>query len=160
MIGWTAERAIEFCKRKGLDHFIFMQRRNTLRQHVSVLLAHASGIWRSPQTPPIHRITIGLDEGFLSQLDYIHQYNTNMLNHIDEGRQRGERWLHLVYEDHIEQSPRVAYEKVCEFLGVEAVEVECRLQNLETHPLSEIIENFDEVREHLSGTRYEAMLQS
>lgn len=93
------------------------------------------------------------------QLDIEYHYDSNMIDYIAEARQRGERWLHLVYEDDIEQSPKVAYEKVCEFLGVKAIEVEYRLQRLNPQPLSEIIENFDEVREYLSGTRYEAMLE-
>ena len=97
---------------------------------------------------------------FLEQLDIEHRWNQDMRRYIDEARQRGERWLHLVYEDDIEQSPKVAYEKVCEFLGVEAVEVECLYQRINTAPLSEIIENYDEVREYLRGTRYEAMLES
>ena len=93
------------------------------------------------------------------QLDIEYHYDSNMIDYIAEARQRGERWLHLVYEDDIEQSPKVAYEKVCAFLGVEVFEVEYRLQRLNPKPLSQIIENFDEVREHLSGTRYEEMLE-
>ena len=173
-MGLTIEQAVEFFKRKNLNHFIFLQRRNVLRKYISGQLGKINTFWhkrKGEALPADYRSLLHVDfaDGgkmsgrtdcnMLTRLDAEQAYNQSMRDYIAEARQRGERWLHLVYEDDIEQSPKVAYEKVCEFLGVEAVEVECLYQRINTAPLSEIIENYDEVREYLRGTRYEAMLE-
>ena len=174
VLGLSLREAVAQCRRLGFEHFIYLERRNVLRKHISARLAKINTFWhrRKDEAPRAdYRSTLRVDfadggrisgrphHSMLARLDAEQAHNQSMRDYLNEARQRGERWLHLVYEDDIEQTPRAAYEKVCEFLDMKATRTKCNVLRLNPKPLSQIIENFDEVREHLSGTRYEAMLE-
>ena len=67
--------------------------------------------------------------------------------------------LHLSYEEHIQDNPKEAYLKICEFLQIKPKKVDVRLSRTNPYPLKDIIENMDEVRDYLHGTPYEWMLE-
>lgn len=68
-------------------------------------------------------------------------------------------YLDLVYEDDVEHDPCVGYRRLCAHLGLEPVEVSERTQRATPYPMSQIVENFEEVRAKLGSTRFEWMLE-
>jgi len=67
-------------------------------------------------------------------------------------------WLELVYEDQIEFDPRIAYREVCVFLGLPEMDVELRHKKINPGRLTDLISNYEEVRDCLSPTRFAWML--
>lgn len=78
----------------------------------------------------------------------------------DEARAQFVDHLGLTYEDDIENDPRVAYTKVCRFIGVEPEDPDVTLRRTSPEPLHTLIENFDEVEAALKGTEHEWMLNA
>jgi hypothetical protein len=67
--------------------------------------------------------------------------------------------LQLTYEDDILKDPRIAYRRVCGYLGLEPCPAFVRHARSNPFRLDEIIENYDEVKQALSGTEFEWMLE-
>jgi hypothetical protein len=70
----------------------------------------------------------------------------------------GRSTINLVYEDHVEGDPALAYGLICESIGIEPGAAEVRLERTGDAPLSALLSNFDEIAELLTGTEYEWML--
>jgi hypothetical protein len=68
--------------------------------------------------------------------------------------------LHLVYEDHVEQDPTVAYRMTCEHLGLAPERVEPALQRGNPQPIRELIKDCGPVERALRGTRFEWTLDA
>jgi hypothetical protein len=66
----------------------------------------------------------------------------------------------LTYEDDVLEDPTRAYSKICEFLGVPPGPAP-QIRHARTTPfgLREVVENYLEVEQHLSGTPFARMLQ-
>jgi len=67
--------------------------------------------------------------------------------------------LDLTYEGDVAEDPRRAYRRICDFLGVNDEPVEIRYGRTTPQKLTEIIENFDEVKAALAGTEFEWMAE-
>lgn len=66
--------------------------------------------------------------------------------------------LQLVYEQHIEPGPTLAYNECCAFLGLEPEPAEVTQSSVNPHPISELVENYDDVAKLLRDTRHAWML--
>jgi hypothetical protein len=78
----------------------------------------------------------------------------DLLHHALDGRPA----LHLVYEDHVESDPTVAYRLICDLIGVEPGKAEAQLGRTGDAPLTDLLSNFDEIADLLNGTEFEWML--
>jgi hypothetical protein len=89
-------------------------------------------------------------------LDYLIDYDKHFseLETLLEGK----CLLKLSYEEDIEKDPKIAYSRVCEFMNIPRQDVSVNLSKTNPFPLKDMIENFDEVKNTLSGTPYEWML--
>jgi len=67
--------------------------------------------------------------------------------------------LKLTYEDDVQNDPAVGYRRICEFLGLSPMNVEPGMTRTNPFPLPELVENYDEMAEHLRGTPYQWMLE-
>ena len=67
--------------------------------------------------------------------------------------------LELAYEDHIQEDPVNAYRLVCNFLSVPFEPVGVPHIAINSGSLIDLISNFEAVSDHLSGTRFEWMLE-
>jgi hypothetical protein len=145
----------------GFGHFVVLERRNVLRQFASGRVARASGTWHSQaaaDSPRRARVRVASPRPGI--VDLKGRIDERQAQYRDLIARLGEdRHLHLVYEDDIEADPRVAYEKLCRFLGLEPRPVEVPLRRTTPFPLAEVIENWEEVRAHLTGTPHEWMLE-
>jgi len=144
----------------GFSHFILLKRSNHLRVVTSNLVAiqRAQYHVRSGEDPKPTTVRIDIDEPHprgLPLLELFRLYDSTFVNLRPQ--LHGKSVLELNYEDHILESPRVAYQMVCEFVGIEANAPSIELTRATPWPLNQIIENFDEVAAALRGTSYEWM---
>lgn len=145
--------------------FIILHRRNYLRHLVSGEVGRKKKSWHvvNKSVMPtsinidISSVTIGRREVNTPLLEAFHfrdeQYNKlkKLLSAKDV--------LLLSYEDDILTDPRIAYEKICDFFGVQSQKPDVRLSRTNPFTLQEMIENFEDVEMVLSGTKYEWMLE-
>ena len=68
--------------------------------------------------------------------------------------------LDLWFEDHVRDDPTVGYTAICETIGIEPVPVTSVIQRTNPGPISSIVENVDELRERLEGSRWAWMLDA
>jgi len=148
----------------GFGHFILLERRNYLRQAVSIAIGGVTGQWNTlgqpVPTPVVHLdparfVSYGREMPLLEFFASLDRRFAE-LRRLLQPRER----LDLVYEDDIEADPRVGYAKVCGFLGIVEQPVSVRLKRLNPHPIRAMVANFDELRATLQGTRYEWMLEA
>lgn len=140
----------------GNNYYIRLTRKNNLRRFVSIQVSKKRGKWhlRPEEQPELTRVKLDIPK-VLRYLDRMSEETEELKDFLE-----GKSVLYLNYEDHILEDPRIAYRRVCEFIGIEAVQVTIDNRKMNPFPLSEIIENFEEVEHELSGTPYEWMLHA
>ena len=148
---------------RGFDRFILLWRRNALRKIVSSVVSRQRRQFHSttplglfPITLDPERVSLDRNDGPL--LETLAGYEAQQA-HL--GALLADRdCLRLVYEDHVEADPAVAYAQVRDHIGLTPRDdIEIKLARTTDHPLDRVIRNFDEVAEVLSGTRWEWMLE-
>jgi hypothetical protein len=166
LIGFAMGEFITHLDSLGFTHYIILDRRNRLRKVISSVVAHQpDGSYhittpRKPSLRPVHlnvdKIEIDFDSKPL--LEFLRDYDLQF-NSVRE--LLGDRpTLELTYEDDIENDPLKAYHRICEFVGLEPVKAPVKLSRTNPFPISQLIENFEELSNLLSGTPYEWMLES
>ena len=147
---------------RGFTRVIVLERRNLLLKIISNVVAETRNQHHVRAGVQVERPWLRLD---LDQVPLDHERFE-----IRSALTRSKRWLeeadaaaaefehlHLCYEDSIQDDPRVAYREACDFLGVAPELPSITLGKTTAFPLSQIIENFDELRERLRGTEFEWM---
>lgn len=146
----------------GFRHFVYLRRLNYLRVAVSARVLRQHGIRhlrvgeqaslnpvRIEVTPRDHGRALGLVDRLADRERALVSFEAEF----------GERpFLSLTYESDIRDDPRVAYHKVCDFVGLPAPAVPVDLIRTNPFPLRDAIENYDEVAAALAGTPYAWML--
>jgi len=158
---------------RGYCNHLLLSRRNGLRRIVSHLMAARSGQYvlksshglqdLQPIKVPLERITHGF--GIRSLVGWLEEYergNFEMQKTLAAlQRVKPElSWLELSYEDHIQDDPKKAYKEVCSFLDLPEVSVNLLQRKMSSKPLAEQIQNYSDVRDCLSTTRFAWMLQA
>ena len=147
----------------GFNKFIILRRRNYLRQVLSSQILNLSSISHIPadKKPRLMRVNLEVEN-----LNRQREENT-LIGHFERMDQdydnldkllSGQETLRLHYEDDIVEDPVAAYDKVCDFLGIEHEPVSVGLGKGNPFALRDMIENFSEMKQTLSGTPYEWML--
>jgi hypothetical protein len=147
---------------RGFTRVIVLERRNLLLKIISNVVAETRNQHHVRAGVQVERPSLRLD---LDQVPLDHGHVE-----IRSALTRTKRWLeaadaaaaefehlHLCYEDSIQNDPLVAYRQACDFLGVAPESPRIALGKTTAFPLSQIIENFDELRERLRGTEFEWM---
>lgn len=144
----------------GVDHFIVLERKNYIRVIVSVMISQRANTWHKQKgdKSSLQQVELNLENLFgddMTMLEYLELYERTHQEALD--LVQGKNYLHVTYEDHIAEDPRVAYQNVCAFLGLDAHPAEVRLKKFNPFGLDEIIVNHAEVAELVEGTRFEWM---
>lgn len=143
----------------GFDRFVTLERRNLLRWVVSVEVGKQHRAWhrRNGQKHRLRQAHVPLADAngltLLDRLQRLHARNDDTRRRLSE-----HPTLHLVYEAHILEDPRVAYRAVCDHLGVEPSPVAITHRRVNPFPLDQIVSNYEEVRSVLEGTEFDWML--
>lgn len=155
----TTERMVEELRRAGFDCFVILERRNVLRWLVSAEVGTRDKVWHiDPAKQRVLRtLAIPLyysdGESLRQRLEALEQWYAQLRTCLE-----GSNVLNLAYEDHILSTPVNAYSQVCNFIGVEVTSAIIAHGVVNPFPLRKMILNFDEVKAHLSGSRFEWML--
>jgi hypothetical protein len=162
VIGLSMEEYLHVLLISGITHFIVLKRENHLRRCISAQLAREKQMYHSRK--PVNEVTsLHLDiqntqigQGWMplkevfKQTDERYEFLYSLL--------KPHQTLRLGYEADIRENPKVAYEKVCDFIEIDRVPVETDYKMTNPFPLYQVLSNFDEVAAHLKGTPYEWML--
>ena len=161
-MGLTPASYITLLRELGFTKFVALHRRNYLRRIVSGAVARETGEWHRTDAPATRASSIHLDPervpfgGHLPLLEVMETLENGealLREHLPEGTS-----LWLWYEDDIARDPLVAYRKICDLYGVEPVHAAPDLHPSNPFPLSDMLENHDEIASTLAGTRFEWML--
>lgn len=147
--------------------FITLVRKNFLRSIVSNTVMFSSTKTkthnRTDEKVVLNKVKLDVDEarynGYRKPL--IKHLRTHQKNFSDfEAMLSTQNILKLTYEDNIFSDPSDAYLKACEFLSLEPCDLNVRLRKTNPFPLSEIITNYEEVKDYLSDTEFAWMCES
>lgn len=147
--------------------FLFLTRRNILRRHVSTLrclfkeVSHAKDLAKvnyekvliSPETMRDWSYDFSKRHASLADLMEASESCRNEVRAL--ACKRGD--LYLEYED-FERDPMLGASRIFDFIGVPRIDAETPLMKTGDRPLPELIENYEDVRDSLMGTRWESML--
>jgi hypothetical protein len=165
---------LEVAATHGYREHMILHRNNGLRRIVSHLMGQKTGIYVLKQESAIHQperqetmhvncdeITEGFEtNGLIKWLEvYEHSYAQLRSNLIQWREANGcNEPLCLSYEQDIEATPLVGYNKTCDYLGIQPESPAVQLKRINGKPLSELLDNYDEVADHLASTRFAWML--
>lgn len=161
-IGHTLPSFVELLGELRFTHHVLLLRRNLLRAIVSWKVAASRGaVHVRDRTPGLTRVSLAAARP-ADRTPYLVRKLEELERHHAAARElfRDRPLLELSYEDDIEGDPRVAYRRVCTFLGVPPEAVEPDLKKTNPYPLQDVLENYVEVRDVLEGTPYAWMLEA
>lgn len=164
-LGLSFARYVERIDPIGVTHWILLERKNHLRQVVSVLQAEARGGHHNVggKASKLQKITIPIDAVVFFQAPA--RPLASVLESLDAAYREAERLLagrpllHLTYEDDISADPRNAYERVCSFLDIQPGPADVTHKKTNPFPIADSVENWPEVEQALAGTPYAWMLE-
>lgn len=153
----------EFLDRLGYQYFIVIKRNNLLRHLASQQVSRLKNLWhvRSiPSEPTKIEIPLNVktppETVAVPLVDYLDEFSkwaANVYQGLD-----GKPLLKLCYEDDIEHFPLAAFERICNFLGLEPEPVRIEYKRQNPWPLPEIVKNWKEVYDTLKNTDHAWML--
>ena len=169
LVGRSLAEMIAAYRAAGVGKFVVLRRENTLRKVASTAVARVTGRFHrtgrdrpppAPDTPT--RVRIDPQAHFLDS-------ETRPLVEFLEGFERffeeldvllaDADVLKLSYEADIAADPVVAYRRTCRWLDIAPMPPVMRFAVTTPFPLTEVIENYEEVVAALSGTRFQWMLE-
>lgn len=150
---------LEAAKRLGFCRFIVLDRPNHLRKIVSNMMATQLGRHHVKAGTRARKLRLRLnpkrcfiDHHFWTLAERLNSYEQffkdarNLLSDSDV--------LHLDYEQDIADDPMKAYREICNFVDLPARRPRIKFSKTTNFPLHEILENYDEVAQALSGTKH------
>ena len=163
LIGYPVELFTHQLDCLGFTHFVILDRKNRLRKILSSLIAHKRKRYHqfSGTRAELSRIKVNTDDVRIDfeakpLLDYLSDYDKQFetLHKLLQGR----KLLKLTYEQDIQQKPKKAFLRICDFLGLQPCEVSIQFRRTNPFPVRDMLINFGEVESLLRGTRYGWML--
>ena len=133
---------------------VHLTRENLLKRYASEVIAtkitKVFNTWYEP--PPPTRITLSAEE---CEREFAHaEHQKDRYTKLFSKHEV----LNLTYEELLaDRDLKLA--EVQAFLGVEPAEMKTRMKKLNPDSLAELLENYDELRHHFKGTRYEAFFE-
>ena len=157
----------DFVKRTesmGCEHFIVLVRKNMLRKIVSSMVAKQSRSYHraADEKAKLTQITIDpdcveIDAQAKPLVKFLEDYQQDF-DQLDACL-AGKQVLALSYEEHVSDDPRNAYGEICQFLNIPSEMPEVPFGKTNPFPLSEIIQNWEEIVEVLAETKFAWMSQ-
>lgn len=136
---------------------IYLQRRNLLRQVISIMIGMQRQQWHGTQKEPFVKYNFFIDSKKLikeiQRRENLTLQQKKMLAHISSNFERN-------YEDDLlksEQHQKTA-DRVFEYLGLDSVPVKTKLIKASSDRLSDMIVNYEEIVSTISKTKYAKFL--
>jgi hypothetical protein len=133
-----------FMQRYRDAHFIFLYRRNLLHAHISLRIAHASGVWHRKKNDPVKKRTVRIDPADLyAKIEQSAHRRAAYLRLLEDGKAR---YCSLSYED-LFAGPGKEILSIFRFLDIPGKRITFSTEK-KGNPFApcSVIENFDEVK--------------
>ena len=163
LAGISLREYVGHLKIMGFNHFVLLDRKNSLKKIVSSLVAHEKKQYHQPtfKTAQLSQIrmdvnNVGIDNDSKPLVSFLQDYENDireLTTILDDTN-----LLRLSYEEDISGSPKTGYAKVCDFLNLKEHPVKVKYGRTNPFGLREMISNFEDVEEALLGTQFEWML--
>ena len=152
-LGVSVTQAMQFVNQIGYNKHIVLERKNYLRAMASghVLKKTSTSHIGSKSQAQLNQVHID-SETLFPRLETFSNFYSDVKALL------GDDCLWLYYEDDIHKDPKVACNKVTDYLNVNRQDPNIRLGITNPYPLNEIISNYDEISTMLKDTNYEWML--
>ncbi len=156
---------IEYISHLNFNNFIILIRRNFLRSIISNRVMYDMEIKkthiRAAEKTQLQKVKLDIIStgynGYKKELsEHLKEHEKNFIE-IDD-LLKGKKVLKLSYEDDISENPQKSYQKICDFLDIIPSNYSVRLGKTNPFKISDLLVNYDEVKEYLSGTNFEWML--
>jgi LPS sulfotransferase NodH len=136
--------------------FVHLRRRNVVRQVLSHLRARESGEWHPRDDADAAATTVSIDPLRMIAQARLIEIHDEGLGWMLEGLPTRELW----YEDHLRDAAtqQSTVDGICEMLGIQSRPVRTSLSRIARPKLEDEIDNLDEIRRVISGTRYADLL--
>jgi len=161
-VGMDLPDYLDLLRGLGYDHFVLLERKNYLRRAISVEVARQKMQWHT-QDKAAKATRVYLDtQAFQTGSEVMTL--VELFEQIDREYDRAKGLLAddqlvcISYEDDILADPRIAYGKICEFVGLAPGEPEVKLKRTNPFGYDQMVTNFEEVADALRGTPYAWML--
>lgn len=159
---------LEGLQQLGFNKFILLERKNYLRQAISVARGQLTKTWHvsySDEKPefPVFELDVskvGLGGHNRQLIDCFEFLQDSYENAEQALRSMKNDFLRLSYEDDLELNAGMGLKKTLSFLGVKQIEPSFSLRRLDSRPVSQMISNWKQVFEQLRGTPFEWMCES
>lgn len=132
---------------------IHVQRRNLLKQYVSLLVAQKTKIWVDRNGTQPSQVTIEVDP--VRAVDAIYAYQGNYAKSLADFK--SQESIVMYYEDLVE-AYQPYMKKAFWFLGLRDFDAKPGTHRQEHRPLKQIIENYDQLEMYFSDTELERYL--
>lgn len=164
-LGVTPIEFRQMMRSRGFDTFIILERKNLLRKVLSSMIASKYDVWHQPKTVEsvakvveVDPFSINIDGQSKSLLEFFRDYEED-LRQIRLAL-KDDSPLELSYENDVSPSPVAAAQMCFAHVGASSERPAVRYGRTNPQKISEIVTNFDELEDVLSGTEYEWMLHS
>lgn len=158
------EDYLTFLLELGFSKFISIRRENLLDQIISFYVGRQLGKWQinAKETAEIDTLSLPINTIQIGQKrDDLATTLDNMESRWNEldALLHNQAHLKIIYERDILHDPMIAYQHICQFMGLDQREnIEVTLGKINSQPKSTLLENYAEVRHALSQTAYATML--
>jgi LPS sulfotransferase NodH len=145
----------------GFSKFIFLHRKNYLRQRISATVAAVQNqYFRQTKKAQLSRVEIKPQSDSSDGETFLLQEFETMDRVGSEVRREisSKDSLILSYEEDVLSDPRIAYSKICDYVGIRKVESKVTLKRTNPFKVSNMVVNYESVKRMLRGSKYEWML--
>ncbi|HEY2827983.1 MAG TPA: type II secretion system protein GspG [Pirellulales bacterium] len=133
---------------------IYLTRRNLLATYTSLLIAQKDNKYGIKDETQRSRTTVTIDpEECLAEFRKRTRYEAAVERNIQAHEVM--RWF---YED-MAATPQQHLKQAQEFLGVKVCDLKIKMIKQEVRPLTEVIENYDELREYFAGAEWDYLFE-
>ena len=152
---------IELLRDMGFDKYLLLHRNNYLRRFISAKVGVQTRTWHSQhEIASPTKVRLRTDSFGITGQPILKAFET-LDKAVAELRciLENEDALEINYEEDILNDPRIAYVKVCQFLGIPDQNPDIHYVRTNPFKCADLIINYDEVERILVNTKYGWMLE-
>jgi hypothetical protein len=146
------EEMLEYLEEHNYIKHIILERSNYLRICVSGRVARSTSQLHRKNDAPHISAQVELNTRVIEKTMRAYSKFFNKMKQLLDD------YLLITYEDHIVNDPKIAYQKIIEFLGLKAGHVNINFARTNPAGLRDIVSNIAEVQDYFKDTEFEWMV--
>lgn len=156
-VNMDMSRLVYKLEKMGYEKYVSLERKNYLKREISKIVGNKMEKWnyKKEVEPPKVRVPVDYGKGrnIAEKFREVEKFYKKVKEKIGK-----EKLIVITYEDHVKSSPKKAFEKIVSDLGLKKTSTIIKTKKINEGPVRERVKNFEEIRDSLSGTKYEWML--